>query len=157
MSTSDHPTGQSSAPATGGDAMPPKRQRFYLWAVLWWLLGGFIGIGFQLLGIPYLLASLLVLALAAVHLVPLGRAALEELRQRRANGKEPPHHPTTGAVVGWAVATVLLWVLVIVLAMTSEALFVPLLPILVTVIALIRVRQWRANNTTPEHRGSAGV
>lgn len=157
MSTGDHPAGPFSGPATGWDAMPPKRRRFYLWVLLWWVLGGFIGILLQLLGVHYFLASLIVLSLASLHLVPLGRSALEELRQRRASGAEPRQLVTTGAVVGWAVATVLFWALVTVLVLTSEALFVPLLPIIVTVIAIIRCRQWLAQKATPEHHGTLGT
>lgn len=157
MSTGDHRRGPFSGPATGWDAMPPKRRRFYLWVLLWWALGGFIGILLQLLGVHYFLASLIVLALAALHLVPLGRAALEELRQRRNSGAEPRQPVTTGAVVGWAVATVLFWALVAVLVLSSEALFVPLLPIIVTVIAIVRCRQWLAQKATPEHNGTLGT
>lgn len=155
MSPSDHSAGPFPNSATGWDAMPPKRQRFYLWVVLWWLLGGFIGILLQLLGVHYFLASLIVLALAALHLVPLGRAALDELRQRRASGAEPLKPVTPGALVGWTVAAVLFWVLVAVLAMTSDQMFVPLLPILVTVIAVVRFRQWRAQRASAENRGSS--
>ncbi len=137
--------------------MPPKRRCFYLWVLLWWVLGGFIGILLQLLGVHYFVASLIVLVLATLHLAPLGRAALEELRQRRASGEEPRQPVTTGAVVGWAVATVFFWALVAVLVLTSEALFVPLLPLIVTVIAIIRRRQWLAQKATPEHNGSLGT
>lgn len=156
MSPNDHSARPFSGPATGWDAMPPKRQRFYLWVVLWWLLGGFIGILLQLLGIHYLLASLIVLALAALHLVPLGRAALDELRQRRASGEEPLKPVTTGALVGWTVTAVLFWALVVLLAMTSDQMFIPLLPILVTVIAIIRFRQWRTQRASAQNGDPLG-
>lgn len=157
MSSSDHSAGPFSGPATGWDAMPPKRRRFYLWVVLWWLLGGFIGVLLQLLGVHYFLASVIVLVLAALHLVPLGRAALDELRQRRASGEEPLKPVTTGALVGWTVTAALFWVLAVVLAMTSDQLFIPLLPILVTVIAIVRFRQRRTQRASAEGGRSLGA
>ena len=157
MSTGNNSAGPYSASATGWDALPPKRRRFFLWAVLWLLLGGFIGVLLQLLGVPSFLASLIVLALAAVHLVPLGRASLQELQQRRASGQEPFKPVTIGTLVRWTLTAALLWGLVAVLAMTSEQLFVPLLPIIVTVIAVVRVRQWFAQRTSTENQGSLGA
>lgn len=151
MSLSDDSAGPFSGPATPWDALPPKRKRFYLWAFLWWLLGGFLSIPLQLMGLPYLLAALIVLGLAALHLIPLGRAAWQELQQRRASGEEPPPKPVnTGALLGWVVATVTLWALFAVLVPMTDEVAIPVIPIVVTVVAVLRFRRWRTQRTLPD-------
>lgn len=158
MSPNNNSAGPFSGPATPWDALPPKRRRFYLWAFLWWLLGGFLGIPLQLLGIPYLLAALIVLGLAALHLIPLGRAAQQELQQRRASGEEPPPRPvSTGALVGWVVATIVLWTLFGVLVSMTDEVAIPVIPIVVTIVAVLRFRRWRAQRTSRDEGVVPGV
>lgn len=158
VSPSNDSAGPFSGPATPWDALPPKRQRFYLWALLWWLLGGFLSIPLQLIGIPYLLAALIVLGLAALHLFPLGRAAWQEFQQRRASGEEPPPKPvSTGALVGWVVATIVLWTLFGVLVPMTDELAIPVIPIVVTIVAVLRFRRWRAQRTSPDEGAQPSV
>jgi len=158
MSPRKDSSGPFSGPATPWDALPPKRKRFYLWAVLWWLLGGFLGIPLQLIGIPYFLAALIVLGLAALHLIPLGRAAWQELHQRRASGEEPPPKlVSTGALVGWVVATIVLWTFFGVLVPMTDEVAIPVIPIVVTIVAVLRFRQWRAQAVSPDKGVQPGV
>ena len=138
------------------EGLPPKRRRFFLWAFLWWLiLGTVVHALLAVLGLPEPAAGLLTFAAALAVLVPTGRAALAERRQRLATGEEPGPEPVTGRkVVLWMGSSLVLWALMAAVLLWEPQPLVPLLPLMVTVMAVIYFRRWRretaANGSGPE-------
>jgi hypothetical protein len=85
---------------------------------------------------------MVVLSVIVLVLVPLGRDAWLELKQRRASGEEFP--PTIGprVVVGWSITAGVFWGL-FAWAVTSHGPLFPLVPLFVTAFAVLRFYQWR--------------
>jgi hypothetical protein len=124
--------------------LPLKRRRLFGWLVAWWVLGGLVHIPLRLIGLSQPLVAIVVVALIAATVIPLGWAAWQELQQRRANGEEAPPAPVRGrSVVGWAVVTAALWGLYVVVLPAADGPAIPVLPILATVTAVMRFRRWR--------------
>lgn len=126
------------------DELPPKRRRFWGWLLfLVFLVAPIARIPFEFAGLPSFAAAMVVLSVIVLVLVPLGRDAWLELKQRRASGEELP--PTIGprVVVGWSITAVVLWGL-FAWAVTSHGPLFPLLPLFATAFAVLRFHQWRS-------------
>jgi hypothetical protein len=129
------------------DELPPKRRRFWGWLfVLVFLIAPLARIPFEFAGLSSFAAAMVVLAVIALILVPLGRDAWHELKQRRAGGEDIP--PTIGPriVVGWSVAAVVSWGLFAWLVSLHGPLL-PAVPMFITVFAVLRFSQWRRQKT----------
>jgi hypothetical protein len=134
------------------DDLPPKRRRFFIWLfLLLILIGPLATIPLQLFGLSDLWAGVVVLIAVACVLIPLGWAAWQELQERRATGEEPaPAHVRGAVLAAWIVVTLLFWVLVVMVAIPRGPV-IPLIPILFTVITVMRFRQWlRQDVRNPE-------
>lgn len=126
------------------EELPPKRRRFYLWLFLVFFFGALPRIPLEMAGLPTFMATLIVAALTAVMLIPLGWAAGQEWKQRRASGEEPPPVAVKGrTVVAWVVTTLLFWCVAAFAVAESSGPFIPLLPMFCTFIAGRRFLQWR--------------
>lgn len=130
------------------EALPPKRRRFFFWAFLWVvILDTACRALLELAGVPGLAASVLTIAGGLVQLVPLGRAAWEELVQRRARGEEPQPRPMTRRrLTAWAVWTVISWAGFTAVVIWEMRPLFPALPLFLTIITVLGVRQRRREN-----------
>ncbi|WP_312179683.1 hypothetical protein [Arthrobacter sp.] len=137
------------------EGLPPKRRRFFFWAFLWaFLLGTLVRGLLENLGMTELTAGLLTFIVALAILAPTGRAALEERKQRLAKGEEAAPGPVTGRkVVRWAVASVLLWAVMVGMLIWEPGLYIPVLPLIVTVMTVIYFKRWMRERTAAESGG----
>jgi ABC-type uncharacterized transport system involved in gliding motility auxiliary subunit len=85
---------------------------------------------------------MVVLAVIVMILVPLGQDAWLELKQRRASGEDIPPTIRPRVVVGWSIAAVVFWGL-FAWGAASQGPLLPVLPIVVTVFAVLRFSQRR--------------
>lgn len=124
------------------DELPPHRRRFWGWLfVLLLLIAPIARFLLQLLGVSSFAASMIVLAILVLVLVPLGRAAWRELKQRRASGEDIPPRISGRVVIAWFIAAALLWA-VFASLVVSQGPLVALLPLFVTATAIWRLSQW---------------
>lgn len=144
MATEEDSSSRRSSRNVSWDDLPPKRRRFIVWLFLLLLLiGPLAAIPLKLLGMSDLWAAVVVQTAAAGVLIRLGWGAWQELQERRAAGQEPPPAHVRGAVLAsWLVFTVLLWALMVVVVVPQGPVIIPLIPILFTVITIMRFRQW---------------
>jgi hypothetical protein len=84
--SSDGKTGFPDSRYRPWNDLPPKRRRLFGWLFAWWFLGGLVHIRLRLIGLSQPLVAIVVVALIAATVIPLGWAAWQELQQRRANG-----------------------------------------------------------------------
>lgn len=127
--------------------LPPRQTRFYLWIVLTAVLVAPIArILLQVLGLSDSAASILGLALSLLILVPLGLAALREVRERKKAGLAPPvFSVTTRALTAWIISTFVLWILFAFLVV-PQGFALPVIPVIVSVVAVRRWTQWRSQS-----------
>jgi type VI protein secretion system component VasF len=116
------------------EGMPPRKRRLIVWALFWLFpLGMITGWILRWIGLPPLAASLSFAALTAAIFIPLGRAACLELRQRRAEGLEPPPRPVTRkAFIIAVVLIILMWIGYGLLMASDPRPVFPFLPVLIT-------------------------
>ena len=128
--------------------LPPRQRRFYLWIVLALVLVAPVArIAFQVVGLSASASSIIGLVLCLLILGPLGIAAWRESKERMLAGLEPPATPVTGrALAGWIVSAIVLWVLYSFLV-ASQGFLIPVLPFLVSFLALRRHLQWRSDSS----------
>lgn len=132
--------------------LPPPQRRFFLWVVLAVVLIVPIVRGLlRVIGLSDSAAWILALALSLLVLVPLGLAALQEARERKKAGLEPPVFPVTSrALTAWIASALVLWILYAFLVV-SQGFVLPLMPIFVSIVA---VRRWlqRRSQSCPAAR-----
>lgn len=125
-----------SWPSDSLEGMPPKRKRLVVWAFLWlFLLSWLLDLGLEAAGIPQLWRSVLIGATLAAVFIPLLRAAATETRQLRAEGIDPlSHSPVTRkTLIFVSVFTVVLWIGLAGLVITTGGWVFPVTPILCTI------------------------
>jgi hypothetical protein len=130
-------------PADSLEGMPPKRKRFIVWVLLAWFLFPFPGMVLRAAGLPDFATTLVVTAAVAAIFIPLGRAAWQELQQRRAEGLEPPPKPVTkGTLIFLVIFNVVVWAGTVWYMVDYRGLVVPTVSICLTVATVILFRRW---------------
>ncbi|KPN21687.1 hypothetical protein [Arthrobacter sp. Edens01] len=127
------------------DSLPPKRRRFFFWALLWNVIVDTVFRGLlELAGVPGPAASALTIAAGLAVLVPLGYAAWKEMLLRRSRGEELPPRPMTARrLAGWTVLAAVSWIAFTALLFWQMRPLFPTLPLILTWAAVFGFRRRR--------------